>query len=897
METVSRLLKRIRILLRRERFHNELGEEMAFHREQVESELREQGMNPEEAQYAAQRRLGNELQLREQTHDLVGFSLESVLHDVRFAARQLRKNPGFAATAVVILALGIGATTAIFSVVNPVLFQPLPYPQPDRVAMVWEADGDGAPLDVSFGTFLGIRERSRSFQAIAAEKPWQPSMTGVAEPERLNGQRVSADYFRVLGVVPAIGRNFQPSDDRFQGPNVVILSDSLWRRRFGGDPAIIGRDIKLDGDLYTVIGVMPRGLEPLTGTTTTRHFENVLEPSAELWAPLQYNPALPADGREWGHHLRMIARLMRGVSRKQANNELNVILPAWAQSHAEGYKSSGGAPQHMLVHSLQDDLTHDVKPALLAILGAVALLLAIACVNVTNLLLARGAQRRSELAMRAALGASRARIARQLITESLLLAIVGGLFAIAIAMAGVRTIVALSPSDLPRLSAVRVDAGVFLFAIVITLVVGVVFGIVPTLGVARRDLRIGIQQNSCRTIGGHQVTRRTLVTVEVALALVLLVSAGLLLRSVQRIFATPPGFDPAHVLTMQVYAAGNRLESDSDHERFFEQALEAVKHVPGVTSAAFTSQLPLSGDSETYGMEFQAYPNDNFEPAFRYAVSPDYFATMHIPLISGRLLSEHDRAPATVAVLISESVARRKFPGDDALGQRVRCGPDIGHADKPWAVIVGVVGNVKQTSLAISEPDAFYTTSNQWAWVDDIRSLVVRTPGDPASLAPTIRRAIWSVDKDGPIVRVATMDQLVASSESQRHFALVLFEAFALVALLLAATGIYGVLSGSVTERTRELGVRSALGASPGDILALVFRQGMTLAAIGIVIGLLGAMVASRALITLLFGVSPLDPITYTGVVALLLGIAAFACLVPARRAATIDPAITLRAE
>jgi putative ABC transport system permease protein len=897
METILRFFRKIRILFRRERFHSELGEEMAFHREQVESELREEGIAPEEAHYAAQRRLGNELQLREQTHDFVAFSLESVVQDIRFAARQLRKNPGFAVTAVVILALGIGATTAIFSVVNPVLFQPLPYPHPDRIAMIWESRGDGVPLAVSFGTFLGIRQRSRSFQAMAVEKPWQPTITTTAEPERLNGQRVSTDYFRVLGVAPAIGRNFQPSDDRFEGPNVVILSDSLWRRRFGGDPAIMGRNINLDGDLYTVIGVTPRGLEPLTGTTTTRHFENVLEPSAELWAPLQYNPALPADGREWGHHLRMIARLMRGVSRKQANNELNVILPAWAQSHAEGYKSSGGAPWGVLVHSLQDDLTHDVKPALLAILGAVAMLLAIACVNVTNLLLARGAQRRGEFAMRAALGASRTRVARQLVTEGLLLAIAGGILAMAVAAAGVRAIVALSPPDLPRLADVRVDMSVFIFASAITLLVGFASGAAPALYASRRDLGASIQQNSNRTAGSHQFTRRTLVTVEVALALVLLISAGLLLRSVERIFAVPPGFDPSHLLTMQVQEAGNHFPTDGDRERFFEQALEAVKHVPGVTSAAFTSQLPLSGDSETYGLEFQAYPNGEFEPAFRYAVSADYFVTMHIPLISGRLLNEHDRAPAPVAVLISESLARRKFPRGDAIGQRVRIGPDIGHADKPWAVIVGMVGDVKQTSLAVTEPDAFYTTSNQWAWVDDIRSLVVRTPGDPAALAPAIRTAIWSVDKDQPIVRVATMDQLVASSESQRHFALVLFEAFALVALLLAATGIYGVLSGSVSERTREIGVRSALGASPGDILALVFRQGMTLAAIGIVIGLLGAIVASRALITLLFGVSPLDPITYAGVIALLLGIAAFACLVPARRAASIDPAITLRAE
>ncbi len=891
MEGLSPFLRRLSALFRRERFSSDLEEEMAFHRERLEHELQENGNDAEEAHYAAQRRFGNELQLREQSHDVLGISFETILQDFRFALRQLRRNPGFAATAVVILALGVGATTAIFSVVNPILFQPLPYPQPRQVAMIWETHGQDSQLEVSFGSFSGVDERSRSFAAMAVEKLWQPVMTGKAEPERFDGQRVSADYFRVLGVEPALGRDFEAADDRFKGPNVVILSDRLWRRRFSGDPAIVGQEIRVetssrsDDNLYTVIGIMPRG------------FENVLEPSAELWAALQYDPSLPPDGKEWGHHLRMIARLRPGASLEQARNELNAILPAWAQAHPAGYSSSGGAPSGFLVHSFQDDITRDVRPALLAVLGAVALVLLIACVNVTNLLLGRGAQRRGEFAMRATLGASRARIARQLLTESLLLALIGGVFGMAVAEIGVRGLIGLSPAGLPRLAAVRLDAAVFIFGFAITTLIGLAFGIVPALQVSRGELHVGIRQTSCRTVGGHQVTRRTLVVVEVALALVLLVSAGLLLRSVQHLFAIAPGFEPSHVLTMQVQEAGHRFDKDDDRARFFEQALDAVRRVPGVQSAAFTSQLPLSGDFESYGMQFEAYPNDSFEPAFRYAVSPGYFSTMHIPLIGGRLLNEHDRPGAPVAVLISESLAKRKFPSRDPIGQRVRIGPDIGHAEKPWDVIVGVVGNVKQTSLGLSELDAFYTTDTQWAWVDNVQSLVVRTSGDAAALAPAVRRAIWSVDKDEPIVRVATLDELVADSESQRHFALVLFEAFAFVALLLAATGIYGVLSGNVTERTREIGVRAALGASPSNILALVLQQGMVLAGVGVAIGLLGAAGASRALITLLFGVSPLDPVTYAGVIALLLGVAGFACAIPARRAASIDPAITLRAE
>jgi len=883
-------LRKLSLLFRRARFQRELEEEMTFHRERLERELANDGIDPEEAHYAAHRRFGNELQLREESHDLRRFRFETAMQDFRYAARQLRRNYGFALIAVGILALGIGATTAIFSVVNPILFQPLPYPEAGRVVMVWESR-QGSPLQVCFGDFYGLRERTRAFAALAVEKPWQPTMTGTAEPERLDGQRVTPDYFRVLGIAPALGRDFRPSDDRFQGPNVVILSDRLWRQRFGADPAILGRAITLEtsrqgeSDLYTVIGVMPKGLE------------NVLASTAGLWAPLQYDTALPPDGKEWGHHLQMIGRLSPGTSRAQARSELDAILPAWGAAHAAGYTSSGGVPTGFLVHSLRDDLIRDVKPALLAILGAVALVLLIACVNVTNLLLARGAQRRGEFAMRAALGASRMRIVRQLVTEGLLLAALGGVLGIAIAQAALRTLLALSPPDLPRLSAIRLDATVFLFASAVTTLVGLAFGLFPALHVSRADLTTGIRHTSDRTVGGHQAMRRALVVVEVAMALTLLVSAGLLLRSVRRVFAVPPGFDSAHVLTMQVQEDGRRYDKDADRDGFFTQALDAVRALPGVQSAAFTSQLPLSGDSDTYGMEFAAHPNDNLEPAFRYAVTPDYFATMRIPLLRGRLLTEQDRAGAPVAVVISESLARRKFPGRDPIGQRVRIGPDAGHADKPWSTIVGVVGNVKQTSLALSDEDAFYTTSPQWAWADNVRSLVVRTAGDPASLAAAARRAIWSVDKDQPIERVATMDAMVTASESQRHFALVLFEAFALIALLLAATGIYGVLAGSVSERTREIGVRSALGASPRNILALVFRQGLTLAAVGVAVGFAGAVAASRALMTLLFAVSPLDPATYAEVIALLLAVAAVACLVPALRAASIDPAITLRAE
>ena len=787
--------------------------------------------------------------------------------------------------AILILGVGMGATTAIFSAVNPILFEPLPYPQAGRIMMIWYAAEDGSRIPQTFHTYRELAERNRSLETIAVMRPWQPTLTGADQPARLDGQRVSASYFRTLGVAPELGRDFQAADDILQGPKAVVLSNGLWRGRFGGDRAIIGREIKLDEDNYTVVGVMPAA------------FDNVLSPSAKLWSPLQYDTGniVSLQTREWGHHLRMVGRLKAGVSMAQARSDLGRIAhtpvsefprPPWA-SLDHGF----------IENSLQDDLAGSVKPALLAISGAVVLVLLIACVNVANLLLARGAQRRGEFAIRAALGAGRLRMIRQLLTESLLLAALGGAFGLIVAQFGVRALVALSPPELPRVDAIRLDATVFTFALGVSALIGLLVGLIPARHASRGDLHVGVQRSSTRTASGQQFTRRTLVVAEFAIALVLLVSAGLLLRSLQRLFAIDPGFDASHVLTMQVQESGHRFDDNSARARFFAQALEAVRQVPGVASAAFTTQLPLSGDFESYGVQFASDVNDNNDAALRYAVSPGYFEAMRIPLRRGRVLDEHDIAGAPVAVLLSEAFAKRKFPGQDPLGQRLRVGPDIGRADRPWGTVVGVVGDVKQASLALKESDAFYTSTTQYAWVDMVQSLVVRARGDAAALTPAIKNAVWSVDKDQPIVRVATMDSLLATSEAERHFVLILFEAFGLVALVLAATGIYGVLSGSVTERMREIGVRVAVGATRGDILTLIIRQGLMLTAIGLGIGFLGALAASQALISLLFGVSRLDPATYLGVIALLVGVSLVACGLPARRAAQIDPATTLRAE
>ena len=806
-----------------------------------------------------------------------------IWNDLRFGIRMLLKRPGFTAIAVITLALGIGASTAIFSAVYPILFESLPYPDASQIVTISDDMGvSDASVGMTFGTYRELVQRSRSFSAIAVIRPWQPAMTGLGEPERLEGQRVSASYFQVLGVSPVLGINFNPSDDRPNGSSVIIISEGLWQRRFNGESGIVGRQVTLNGSSFTVIGVMPRA------------FENVLSPKADVWTLLQYDASLPGfDSREWGRHLRMIGRLKPGVGTDQARSELNTIartpLPEFPRPRHAALDSG------MLVISLQDQVTRGVKPALMAVLGAVVLLLLIACVNVTNLLLARGASRRGEFAMRIALGAERNRMIRQLLTESLLLAIMGGALGLLVAQFGVRALVTLSPIELPRMVDIGVDAKVFTFALGITTLIGLSVGLIPALHASRGDLNIKLQQSSRRTAGGHQWMRRTLVIAEVSLALVLLVGAGLLFRSLSLLFAIDPGFDTSQLLTMQVQASGSRFDDESTH-RFFARSLEAVRQLPGVSAAAFSSQLPLSGDlDDGYGVRFESSVTDiPEEAAFRYAVSPGYLETMAIPLRRGRLLNAHDTADTPPVVLISESLAKSKFKDQDPIGQRLR----LGASDGPWSTIVGVVGDVKQTSLTVSQTNAVYMTNAQWhLFTDRALWLVVRANGEPAELAPAIRQAIWSVDKDQPIVRVATMGQRLTASAAERRFALTLFEAFGFVAVVLVAVGLYGVLSASVTERTREIGVRLALGAQRRDVLYLILRQGLKLTLAGVSIGVLGSWAVTRLLTKLLYGITATDPLVFGSVASLLTLVALLACYVPAHRAMKVDPLVILRYE
>jgi putative ABC transport system permease protein len=813
--------------------------------------------------------------------------MDSLRADLRYACRRLLASPGFALIAIASIALGVGASTAVFSAVHRILFASLPYPEAQRVVALTDRDGQGGRLPMTYGTYREIAERSRSFERLAVADRWQPALTTEGDPERLDGDRVTADYFRVLGVPPAMGRDFDASDDRPGGPRVAIVSASLAERRFGGAAETLNRQIALNGVAYTVIGVMPAA------------FRNALAPSAEVWAPLQYRDRAAFQESEWGHHVRGLGRLAAGVTAQQAATEIAALGRAPIAEFAR--PSWAPLTNGLLVESLTESLTFGVRPMLLAVLGAVALLLAIACVNVTNLLLARAFARRAELAVRTALGAGRRRLMRQLVTESLLIALLGGFAGLGVAAAVARLLVALAPVSL-GIESFGLDGSMFLGAFAISAAVGLGIGVIPALRGVHANLYVAVRSRSRTTDARHHLLRRSLVVTQVALAFVLLTGAGLLLRSVDRLLATAPGFDPARVLTLQVVATGRRYESFAELAQLYERAIDAVRAVPGVVDAAFSSQLPLSGDNDNYndnyGVLFEAEQDARAAgAALRYAVTPGWFGTMGIPLVQGRLLGIDDRAGVPPSVLINQSYAKRRFGAQDPIGQRLKMGPMIGQPDAPWATVVGVVGDVKQTSLALDAPDAVYFAMGQWAWVDPVQSLAVRTAGDPAALTAAIERAIWSVDPTPPLVRVATMRDLVERSEGQRRFALTIFAAFGLAAVVLAVVGLYGVVAGSVEERTREIGVRAALGASPARVAAFVVRQGVTLAAAGILVGVAGAVAVSRSLESLLFGVTPLAVWSYGGTVALLFGMALLACSVPAARAARVDPAVTLRAE
>jgi putative ABC transport system permease protein len=872
----------MRTLLRREESDRDAADEVRHYLEEAEADLVARGHSRQEARRIARLQYGDELTAREDVRSF-GWEgwVESLMSDLRLSVRTLRRTPGFTLVVVLTLGLGVGAATAILSAVRPILFEPLAYPHQERILSIADV-GEGGPLPTTFGTYTEIVRRSRVFESLAVFQPWQPTLTGGTEPERLEGQSVSAAYFDVLGVRPAIGPGFDPAEDRPGGAHVVVLSNALWRTRFDADPGVVGRLVHLDGTPYTVVGVMPPG------------FENVTAPLARAWTLLQYDTSLPGgfETREWGHHLGMLGRVRPGTTLATARKTLDDIgrhslpdfpRPTWA-SMDRGFS----------VGLLRDAAVADARPTMLVFAGAVALLLLVTCVNLTLLLLARGARRRGEFAMRVALGARRSRLARYLVTESLVLTAAGGVLGVALARLGLSALLALSPPSLPRLDAVGLDAVALAFALGLTALVGVLFGLAPGLH------RSGGQPQAIREAGrgsaGRRTgTRRALVIAEVALAMVLLVGAGLILRSTRRLFSVPVGLDPAGLVVVQVYATALEHGDEVTH-RFFDDALTAVRAVPGVASAVETSQLPLSGDLEVFGVSRADHVQvDGADDggAYRYAVSPGYFETLGIHVTQGRPLRDDDAKPGTPVAVISRTLAERLFPDRNPIGARIQVGPP---EPDPYTV-VGVADDVKQESLASTDEPAVYVTPRQWHWADRVRWIVVKAEGDPVALVPSIRQAVWSVDPDQPVVRAQSMADVVTRSESRRRFALTVVSAFALAAMTLAILGLYGVVSGMVVERMPELGVRAALGASNQRIVGLVVSQGLTLTIIGVTLGVAGSAVATRMLATFLFHVSRLDPLTYLVVASLLLAGSALACAVPAARAARVDPVRALRSE
>lgn len=805
--------------------------------------------------------------------------MQTFWQDTRYGVRMLLKQPGFTALAVLMLALGIGATTAIFSVVNAVLLHPLPYPQADRLVALSLNDSKGELGNTGYATFVDWQARARSFEQLALIRPWSGTLTGQGEPENIQGLRVTPDYFKLLGVAPALGRDFRTEENRPDTRFVVVLSHALWQRQFKADPQVLGKPIVLSGQTFTVIGVMPQDFDDLLAANIYR--------KAEAWAVLGYDLA-----QSWAcrtcQHLKAFGRLKPGVSLQQAQTEMNSLAAALKQAHPKEYPAGTA-----VVFGLQDQLIKSIRPALYLLLIAVAVVLLIACANVANLLLARAADRAREMAVRAALGAGRFRIMRQLLVESVLLAGLGAVVGLLLAVWGVELLMALKPATILQSQVVTVDGRVLGFAVVLALLTGLLFGLAPAWQAAKTDLQLTLKAGERSLNAGGRV-RSLLVVAEIALALVLLIGAGLLSKSFVRLLNVSPGFEASNLVTMIVPAAGTNYDQEDAVRQFYRTVLERVTKLPGVEAAGIVSNLPLSGNGDRSGfhIEEKPLPNPANAPSIeRFGISPDYLRTMRISLLRGRSFTEQDDATAPLVVMISQTAAQRFWPNEDPLGKRVR----LGGANGRLRTIVGIVPDVLHHGLDAGPDIQAYVPHAQWA--DSFMQLAVRASADSTSLVNAIRNEVSAVDKDIPIYQVATMEQLMATSTAQRRFTLLLVGIFAALSLVLAGLGIYSVIAYSVTQRTHEIGLRMALGAQGRDVLRLVIGQGMKLALVGLALGVLAALVLTRLMESLLFGVSPTDPLTFGLVTFLLLTVTLFACWIPARRATQLDPLNALRYE
>jgi putative ABC transport system permease protein len=808
--------------------------------------------------------------------------IEPIFTDIRYGLRGLAKRPGFTAIALLTLALGIGVNSAIFSAVDSILLRPLPLKDPERLVSVWEqTPRDGIRQNQAApANFFDLQTQNQVFEQIGAYGPDDVNLTGDGDPERLDGQVVTANVFSILGVPASLGRTFSPDEDQPGQEHVVVLSDALWQRRFNRDPSIINRAITLNGESFIVIGVMPRGF----------FFP---DREIELWTPWAMEPDQKAGRGD--HYLTLVARLKQGTTLERANADLGSIAQRLSAEYPRTNEGLG-----FIAHSLHQDYVGDLRLPILILFAAVGLVLLIACANVANLLLAQATTRRKEIAIRIALGARHWTIVRQLLIESLLLAAGGGLLGVLGAFWGVQALAKLLPESLSKLQNVSIDARVFLFTLGVSVLTAVVFGGVPALLASRTKPGATLSDVARDMAGGTsgRHLRRVLVVSEVALAVVLLVSAGLLIRSFQLLRRVDTGFTTENALTMRMVLPFPKYQKAEARRAFYDEVLGKIHEVPGIESAGMITFLPLSfhGMNFNFSVEGQPATSDAKLPfALWRVVSPDYFRAMGIPLRRGRFFDARDSADAQPAVLVNRRLAEQYWPGEDAIGKRLK----VGALDSPnaWLTVVGVVGDVRQTGLNEQKLEFYVPYAQERRSFMAPRDLVVRTKSDPATIAAAVRRAVWSVDKDQPVSNVRTLDQVVAAAISQERFQALMLGLFAALALLLACVGLYGVISYAVVQRTHEIGVRMALGAQPLDVLRLVIRQGMLLTVAGLVVGIIAGTFVTRVLSDLLFGVTPRDPLTFAGVPVLLLVVAFFACYIPARRATRIDPLAALRIE
>jgi putative ABC transport system permease protein len=797
------------------------------------------------------------------------------MNDLRYAFRQLIASPGFTAVAILTLALGIGACTAIFSVVNGVLLRPLDYPQPDRIVVIKETNLPQFPqFSASPPNFLDWQKQTHSYSYLAALSGDQINLTGEGEPQRLIGVHATPDYFKVYGIQAVLGRTFAPGEDTPGKDRVVVLSNPFWQRVFGGEKNVIGRSIQLNGEPYTVIGVAP----PEFGQAT----------KVDVWTPLTFSPEERSNKYRGAHYLSVVGRLKPGVSAAQADAEMKLLASQLAKQYPDSNKGWSTFVMPLLDYSVRD-----VRVVLYVLLGAVGCVLLIACANIANLLLARATARHRELSIRAALGASRFRLVRQLLTESVLLAVVGGAAGLLIARWGLDAHLALAPADLPRASGIHLDTTVLIFSFLLSVVTGVVFGVAPAWLAAHTDMNESLKQGSRGSTDARGRLRGALVVIEVAFALVLLGGAGLLARSFMRLTHVDPGFNPKDATVLRLSLPEKKYEKDAQQVAFADALLERLRVLPGVQEVGLTHTLPLLGD---WILTFQIagrppvapsdLPNTNY-----YAVTPGYFRAMGIPLIRGRLFTPQDNAKAPRVAVINETMAKEFFPNEDPIGKRI----NVQNGPENWRQIVGIVGDIKQYGVDKATTVQTYEPFAQHPF--NTLNVVLRTSGSPAALTGALRPAVYSVDKDQPVGKIQPLSEILSETIAKQRFAMTLVAAFSLVALVIASIGIYGVMSYNVVQRRGEIGIRMALGAQTRDVLNLILSSGGKLVGLGLLVGLLATLLATRAMGSILFQTGAFDLFTLGAITLLLAFVALIACLLPAQRATHVNPIEALRDE